>query len=528
MVRSIIGKIKLASLGLLVAAVPYLGCGSEGIPVKGNYPELTPGIKSRLEERVLELAEANSRIVEDASGLEEGDVVPFDGVPKEFLNYFIDFTQEDYVAKGISMSGLEGVTLSLCSQEEVKQVCGRAKAVGCNNGFGHITMRDDLNIAVFLSIFGHEFGHRLYFQNLELPSMANQTYSPIKLYEFSKRIGSLMIYNSFHGCYSESLEEMEPFPKMYPKGGIFAVLNLGDHEADIEQAMEYVTHTRLLAIETKVDNAVSEYGTSNPIEICFQAWESLLSSPQFASSIVNSRHGLTLSEARELAEYMRLLNYSVSRSVGSGERDDEYHRLVEEFLNLDFVSNPYFKAHAVIVLNERNYNDINELTVSGELVSGEIYGLAKGIIDANQEYPCTVEDPYECPRVVRGIMPRHVFAYYVSNYAAFNGDDEERKDESLSYAVDFITRFYPGVDFDNGDFTALAVSDQVQTNSYVPPIATQAGIYAFKSYPDVAEKLFAAAVAVKCEGQVVTYTDNRHCNEWQMVAQSYLDFIKGK
>ncbi|MFH0751991.1 MAG: hypothetical protein V1914_00135 [archaeon] len=498
------------------------------MPMKGDYPKLTPEIKMRLETEILGLIENNSRVVEDKElyGSEDSqEFVSFEGAPKEFLNYFIDFTQEAYQEKGIEMPDLQGITLSLGSTDEVHEICGEG-AIGCH-GSNHITISDEFPFEEFFRIFAHEFGHQIYSGNMEYPSEANESYSAIKLYEFSKRIGSLMVSNSFVWGSRSPFEDQTPFNRRYSKGRLFGIVNLNDNLGDVEEAMDYVAHTRLLAIEARLEDKVSEYKTDDPLDMCFEEWDKLLDSFYFLSNLRDG--GLTFPEDSEFAGYMKLLNYNNFKDGFSGNNLVEgYYGLLRQIEISSYSVNPYFKGKVVDWLTEKNYGAIDALTVEGDLVSDEIYGLARSIIDTNKDYPCTVKDPYECPVAIRGIRSPHVFAYYVSNYAAYNGDDDSRKLESLDDAVDFIERFYPDASFFTGDFTALESSIQTQTNNYVPPIATNAGIYALGYNPDLAFRLFSAAVAVDCLGHPRVYAVDKSCWEMKELAQSYLDKINAR
>lgn len=515
----------MVSIKKLAAAVSLglaLNCGSQsGVPIKRDYPELTPEIMNLLEEKILAHVENNDKVVMNVSDYDSDEhVVAFSGVPQEYINYFIGFTHKDYQSKGILMPELEDVSISILPEEDVKGICGAGDA--CYNPDSMtIVMPDSLGIIEFFSIFSHEFGHHIQPGASEYPSLANATYYAIKAYEFSNPIGSLGVDYGFKYP-SMYLDDSGALEMMYPRGALFAILNLAEQRGDIEAAMKDVVHAKDLEIETRLGKMISEYQVLAADEVYFTAWNKLLDDRAFLWEITDH---LRYHKAEEFISYMMIGNYDTFLYMfpDSGVTTIAgYYKLLESFpAGYD---NPYFKAHVVAPLTEFLHSDLISSKDSKGVSSSEVYDYAKSIIWDNWLYPCRTKDPYRCPSFMRDSRETHLNAYLYLVQGASAIYDHERRVEAQYYAKDFIGRFFPGADFESGNFDTVKTSYDV-ASAYLPPIAMNCGKFAMwdKDY-GAAKKFFSAALAATCSpNQSVSQA---YCESCKIEAAAFLDKLR--
>lgn len=492
----------MVKLRSLLAASLSLGlsCGVPGVPIDGDYPELTPKILNSLEQKVLEGVETDARVVQNTNNYPSDEpVISFSDAPREYINYFVDFTNEDYASQDISMKGLEGLEIAILPKNEVAGICGDL-SLACNTG-STIVMPDNLNIINFFTIFNHEFGHHLYGGSAEYPAIANETYGPIKSYQFSRPIGSLMLDKGLFFPSMYSADDSSPFLKPYRKGAVFSALNLLEHYGDIEAAMEDVVYSKLLEIEIRLEKKLEEYPSWNYDDVYFELWKDVLDDTAFNFELTGNTGHLRGKESHELISYLRVLDHENYLLFYNSDDvlQQEYRNLLEKFEEAHSFNNPYFRAHVVSPLTALLYHELGLHLLNSGIVSTEVSDYSKKIIEINRGYPCYVADPYECPLFMREPNSNHLDAYYFFVQGAFAAQDTNRKNESQGYVKDFIKQFFPEADFDSGNFDAIKAAEDNLASTYLPPMAVLVGKYALaeKDYDSV-EKFFRAALAANC------------------------------
>lgn len=504
-----VSRIKKAILAM-AAYMGLIGCYS-GIPAKGNYPTLTPELKQNLEERTLDLTGkvcivGNSE--DDANSKRGCQPVAFDGTPKEFLNYFVDFTQEDYAAKGIAMPGLDGVEVLLMPLEDIHDKCGDG-AEACNRRRNYLLIPDCFNLYSFFNSFTHEFGHSLFNGNLEYPSVANSMYSAIKSYEFSRPIGSILVESAFDFVHDD-LKTANAYDAKYLKAPLFSLLSLIDFNGDIEQAEDLIMHSSVLELEAKFGKLLPTLSGAQLPDRHFDAWEKLLALPGLKDQLTGGSAYLTQVEAEELIEYLRIINskwYQVNMlSPGSNqERLPEIvhlqRSLIEEYLENESFNNPYFHAKVVKTLTMHLEDDMYIEMEKNGAYTRKSYDIAKNIVDINGHYPCRQGNRFECPDFVRDYDKLHLDAYLtMARFIEWRSPTYSQKIEMVNYVKDFIGRFYPGTDFDKGDFEAIRVPRSTMPNNYLPILSYTAGRIAYIDMNDanLAIKFYEAGLMPEC------------------------------
>ncbi len=506
---------KLAVAAALSASA---ACGSElpSIDVKGNYPGLTAERLSELENKLLQNVENNDRVMLNKKhyypdmGKDNRGAVFFDDGPKEFLNYFIDFTRKDYESKGMSISSIGDLKLALVPRESIIEECGEDSAACYSSGT--IIMPDSLEFISFLSIFNHEFGHHLYGDNAEYPSMSNQMYAPIKTYEFSKPIGSLFLGNSALYPGSENFRERNPKKVMYEKGALFAALNLLDHDGNIEAAMDQVTHTKAMTINTRIQNLMDEYGGANPNAIYFDLWKRILDSYGWEYELSSETGHLSHLDNLEVTSYMELYNLHSYKIINALSEQgitpeveaiqDEYMQELSNFYDMG-IGNPYFRSHIALQLSLSLFDELSKKQIEHAPYS-ELYALMTEIIRVNEGYPCYIKDPYKCHSQMRDAKEYLTSSYsYVVNslFTDFYIHDEFLGQQ---YTKEYIEKFFNGADLAKEVYTPISDAHGSYASNYLPLMALWSGVFweDDAGNPAYAKKFYKSAIAVNCESDM--------------------------
>ncbi|MFH1637041.1 MAG: hypothetical protein ABIB71_01295 [Candidatus Woesearchaeota archaeon] len=501
------------------------GCQVSGIPFARDYPPLTEDSKALLEENVLLEEELNMGVVEDVSQYPEcdgsdGDCMPptpFTGTTQEYLNRFFDFVMDDYKAKGYSMRGKGDLEFIIVSPKGMDDHCSGASAC-YKNEQNIIVLPDDRTIMGLVGgKVNHEMGHFFYHGDNEFPAQSHEMYWPIKAYQFSKPIGSLMSWYAIPPLPQDAISDLTPGSAMYNKGQLFGIYYLGKNSGDIEKSMYNITHKLLLAqTETLLYDDVlnsQKYKDMNTTEIYFQLWDELLNNENFFEELTSDTGHLSGSDASELIDFLKMINYTRYLEIfndDEGKIDGLLQNMIE-FEGNGGYTNPYFRAKVVEGLTEglapqgdelraivRKESALNH-TVSEESLNA-YHSFNKWMIDMNSAYPCSEPNPYSCPQEMREMRFNHIYAYFrmETDLFIFNQAHHEMAVEATNYAIDFLERFYSGTDIMNEEFAPLKVS-QKETDNFVPYIAYLPAKYALDYDRELARKLFIAAVSVECK-----------------------------
>ena len=504
--RIISGAKALALAGAMSACASGLGTGLDG-----EYPPYTDARKQQVEAVLLSSVENNSRIVQGSKyGIDNNDTtrdatrpaMEFEDGPQEFAQRLYEMANDDMESKGLSTFPLQDISIQILPPKEVMKFCGE-KAAACNYK-DQIRMMDNNDFLTFLSTLFHETGHSYSPGNMEFVSQSSEMLMKLKAYQFSRPIGSMMAYTAISQVSDTPLDQREPFFAMYAKGTIFAVANLLNNNCDIEAALDHVGNSRTIITETELERKLSEMeGTLS--DKYFQMWNEVLGTDNFKYSLMNAGH-MDWNEAYELAEYLRILNYAnkyVTEDM-TDEAKEIMKALDEPFALSPYNNNPFFKSQSVYRHTKALHDDIEDiasLIVSPETYvanQGKIFDLSRKILILNSRYPCETKDPYACPILVRHKRYDHADAYYQMMMHA-GIDDTDQMEESIGYLKEFMGKFYPGTDIENGMLGPLYNTMDLELNNYFPSMALRAANYYFTSdMKEKAENFLRAAVAIAC------------------------------
>ncbi|MEA3378778.1 MAG: hypothetical protein U9Q69_04005 [Nanoarchaeota archaeon] len=494
-------KLKRSVAPLFFAATVLTGCYETAptVPLKKDYPELTDERKSELVSELKESIEDKAIIVKDETkyGKDE-NITEFSGSPQEYINRLTTFRKADNRTAGVSYPDIEDMEIAIVSKDRINRICGE-HAVACN-GQDKIYMPNDLRLRHFLPLLYHEMGHSYFFGAKEYPAVANEIYMAIKSYQFTKSIASISIFDVISGKSEVKIINQTPFYMMYVKAALYAVYNLIRHSGDIEKATDSITHSKDFIIETALAEKLAETEGENPTQKYFHLWNELLDNYNFRNYLSGERGHLSYSDANELVDFIRISNYQKHTSSFPNQQEiRETTKNLESSFLYAYYGNPFFRAHVSLTYSQKIGEDLETAKIEKGINSEEVYNLAKELIIINSNYPCSKKDPYKCPKKVRFVHAFHPKAYYQIIQSAFGMGDSTKMARSSGYAQDFIERFYPNIDFDNGQFDTLDDAVFKETNNYLPPIAFYAGtFYESRDNSEKAMLFFDAATRITC------------------------------
>ena len=492
---------KLALAGSLAGCV-----ASTSIDMGKEYPELTPERKAAIEYRMLDGIERNAKVVWSKSPesdhylIDQEPTIGFENDMHEFVYHAFKMMEDDQKKEGVNVPSINNVNLRIVPWEEMQEVCGE-QAGACNNSNNTIYMPNDNDVIGFLTTLGHEVGHTNYKGNKEFVSESSEMYSPIKIYMFSRPIGSLMLPHMFGEIPKDlNLEEKSPFNKMYLKGRMYAIHNLNYYNGNIERALNHVAHSRTIVTETELQHYMEKLSGPTLADKDFQAWNQLIDNYLLIPNLTKDGH-LTIDEASELAHYLRILNYrySVYNVTNQQKVMDDINTLNYWYLISPYAKNPNFIGEATGYLRDRLYENIARMNGDMEANKHYIFNYAKMILDFNSKYPCFEKDPYKCPWTVREIKQNHVYSYEKLISSAMAIEQPKYMGIACDYVKEYIQKFYPETAFDSADFEQIKTAQKKETNNVLAFIANMAGNYQFVSLNyNEAKKFYQAASATTC------------------------------
>ncbi len=493
------GLINTVTAGLL-AGITYIsaltGCGlalpENSVPFNGNYPKLTAESKQSLEERFLEIYEHGTVI---------SDLEDFSDLPKELFNHLEDFRNEDRKNAGTPKSDLSAVDVSVVPAENIDVFCGdnnnfdevNSSAEACYKrlpGKDRIVISGD-EIVKFSRNLSHELGHNYRSGQQEYTSVANQLFNIIKAYQFSKPIGSLLLFKPeyFHSPYTndQPFNQIDPFEQIYIRGNILALQSLLDNHGNIEQTEAKLASMNLEEMKAVAEARIDSYDQNTPFsKVINDLWDEVLAD----EAIVDKELLGYFKIAREMMKiFENDDNVEVMRNIIDSSRT---------FLQDNPAGNPYFRANVINHLNGNLLINLERKMNEGTTAE-ETSAQAEEIIILNQDYPCQETNIYTCPTSVRKIDTDVLDAYFYLLESAL--DVDELKRNALNYAHNFFNQYFPQTDFINGEFEQLANphDQQIIAVNYVPAIASMAAQIARSlGDDDTAQKFYQAALTAQC------------------------------
>lgn len=337
----------------LLILVPFLftACFRGADPAIREVPNVT---KVEEENYILMGIANNSRVVHDASNFATDEDNPqrsptrdasgfFDTPAQSFLYNLIRMDNERFAGGGYDVRGLDMVKLGIKTSKQVRNFC-RSVTSGCNIN-DYIMLTDDMSWVQFFSILFHELGHSRTWHNMEHSAKANEIHLGLMSYVYSKPIGSPLLVRIFDNLSRDPLLDNIPNDLMYARGSLFALINLIKHNGNMHEAMHFVANARHLMVETDLERKLGEL-EGTPAHMYFQLWNELLDHTNFTGYL---QRMLPYSEAMELTDYLRILNYSRNRyKLGIyQEMSSRLYELCEDFLDNPSYTNPYFRTNVL-------------------------------------------------------------------------------------------------------------------------------------------------------------------------------------
>jgi hypothetical protein len=244
---------------------------------------------------------------------------------------------------------------------------------------------------------------------------------------------------------------------------------------------------------------ISKMKVKNPNEGYFLLWQELLDSDDFLSELQGATGHLSFAEANELVHYLGILNYvkHMEDLSDKNKGESDLKILLEDFEKNSTFTNPFFRADVVTRLSADEYKKLGIYLKNKDLKHEKAHSAAKEIVRLNWHYPCWTVDPYRCPASVRSIRDMQVVAYDSLVKSALLLEDKKKIEDIPFFVIDFMHRFYPGTDFNKGDFKALE-KDQISTNNYLPALAVYAGTGYYEKDKEISKRFFTVATKVSC------------------------------
>jgi hypothetical protein len=525
MVKFLKDIVLAASLALGLNAACHI---EDTKPLKKDYTYVTNDRIKELEEKFCDDFENNRRIVQDASDFEtdsedqyrhpDREVSQFFGTHnQEIVNRVEEMAVEDHESKGYSRNIISKIKLGIKPPRKVKAICG-SKASACNFA-DYITMPDDYNNSGFIDTIFHEMGHSLNWGNMEFGSISNEAYMVFKTYQFSKAIGSLMMMHLYDYISPDVATTEKPFPLMYNRGMIYAISNFAEHNADLEEAMNHVTQNKHLILETDLEQKLNSM-EGNSSDKYFTIWNDFLDKGNLISELSKR---ITLTEANELKDFLKIINHSalLADLTNADEIREEYLRLSKNFIFNPNYTNPLFRAIVTFDITPSLISDIYQISWDKGYGSNEHFQFTKRVVDINQPYPCYEKNPYRCPPRMRIKRDDHARLYHILIDSAFNGNEITNRPIAIPYLVNFIEKFYPGTNFEEGNFQAIEEANKIYDN-ILPYLVYQIGKYEYiHGDKERAKKFWDAALKINCNSNGIMVHES-FCE----VSKDYIQTLK--
>jgi hypothetical protein len=454
-------------------ATIVISCSSyPGDPLKGEYAPLTPERKTQIERVINEKTGQDAIVVDDKYNpdFDGQEVLEFGEEPKELINHLNDFINNDKEQKGVIYPDISNITTTITSN--IAKFCG--PYAGACNGEGHIFLPySELDWIIPISF--HEIGHTIFPGSEEFPAKGNEVYMGLKLYQFSKPIGSTLIYSVINSMNSLDLSLEDPLGRMYNQGAMFGAINLLNFNGDIELATNHVAHSKTILIEAEIQDRLNQTEGETRADKYFNIWNQLLNLPEFKAELTSSTGHLSELEAEELIDYLKIINHSKYTFELTNEEEvwNKLNELRETFIHNPNYTNPYFKAR--VTLSHLNYQGREATRLSNEfgIKSDEYYNHLEDVIDLNLDYPCSEINEYTCPRFARTINTNIPHFYEASIFSALSNHTLEKDESAISRAREFLKKYYPNSDINNP--TSLNGIDQLETNHFAVEFMTYCG-----------------------------------------------------
>jgi hypothetical protein len=530
-IRKLLGAGKKAIIAGGLAAILAACASGTGIKLDQNYPELTETRKARIESQMLWNIEKDARVISgiphydprDWGKTEDRPVVQFQGPIQEWINHLSDMMEYDKDADGVSFPGIQNIRISIVPRSGIIENCG--EQAGACNGRSHIYMPDYWNIITHLAVDFHEFGHTFFPGSQEFPAKGNEVFMGLKAYQFSKPIGSLLLRTIFAGIDPTNPNDYSAFSRMYKQGAIYSIFSLNKHHGNIEAAMNDIAHSKTIVLETELQNKLDTLDGPTLGDKYMQMWKELLDKSSFFEELTGPTGHLEATEAKELIHFLKILNYE-SNYYNSSDREtanEKLHNLRHSFLkNTDF-TNPLFYAEALHYHNFFMQNEKMKIQNEHGINSKEYSDYAEEVLGFYSRFPCYELNPFTCKKEFREIRYDHINAYYDIIKSSLAQNTEQKDQVVFDQTIDYLEKFYSGLDFESGDFEALAGSSSKMTNNYAVYFSSNAGSKAImRGQMNIAEKMLTIAATIPClEGgyglpQLI-------CQNYQDYAQTFLE-----
>lgn len=521
------GRVKksLLTASSIAALSLSLGCEPtpEGVPLYGECSRPVEEISEELLKYKEEERCVSTDKVRDCSDPDDLFVIYENTAVQEHTSCLAGFITESFADEGLAYQKNKGAELVIVPAEDYPDY-------SINRGNG-VTLGDGVTIVLpnsfqtdrFYRIVNHEIGHTIQKGREEFLSIFHGHYSDFKAYQQDSEYGSFAFMQMFDYWPEEKDSNLTPYDSMYFKGAmLFPGLTL-KYGGNMEAAMDEIVHADVLKLETIVDSLRKDL-SGNLEDQYYQLWKELLSSENFRSELQSH---LNAREAEELMEFLKIRNLEIysQNFDNSHPRRSELFESAEAFALDNRFRNPFFKAYFSLLASDRLFN---QLAKKKPKDYDDRFALSGRILELLEAYPCSDKigdsetfDPYRCPQGwgemgLRDPLPIHIYAYLERLYSVLlmkENDPELKKVRSKIAAqavVDYINRFYPGANFEKGDFAALKVDKEAtdqetnedslswgqRTNNLLPHMAYFSSQWAGDKYKS--ELFLRAAVAVEC------------------------------
>lgn len=512
-------KLKKGLVGLALGLGLFTGCADyPSVPLKGNYPELTAERKADLEERVL--ADKDKIIIRDGEACPaDKECVHFSEEPRELFNYFYEFWNKEFERKNLREIDLEGIDLSIITRKELNDQCSK-KANGCyDNKTVYLTNQQSFD--VFFTNLNHEVGHD-FRGNKEFTSTSREVLSALKIYQFSRKIGSSIVKNAFpiQDYMKKEFSAINPWELMYARGFLYALVNWKNNNFDIEKALDSMTDKRYLEIVGELDTALEKIPGRTPKEKEYFIWNQILDGNKLRNKFARE---MSFQDADEFVAYLRFMN---EFWYGPASQDQQ---VFEDLLSYD--RNPFFRAEAVFNYVEFFVKEYIDLFAAKKISGDEAFAFYGRAIDLMEDYPCD-DDNYRCPQFIREATTAQIGIYYFASVAAEKTKNTAIKDRFLQDAVNFLYKYYGEV-FDLEDPESIGGMDKMMNNAVPSIIRNATNNLEWADKPaaerkmdlDLAKKLLAAAAHIRCNDYGSTFPKDV-CLNYQEKCLERLEYIR--
>ncbi len=512
--NSLLAASSIAALGL------SLGCESipEGVPLYGECSRPVKEIRDELLRYKEEERCVSTGKVRDCGNPMDLFVIYENTAVQEHTSCLADFITESFADKGLIYNKDEDAELVIVPVEDYPDYS--------TNGGEGVTLGDGVTIVIhnsfqtdrFHQIINHEIGHTVQSGKEEFLSIFHEDYSYFKTFQQDPEYGSLMFMEMFYYWPKEKNSDLTPYYGMYFKGSMLFPGLVLKHSGNMEAAMNEVVHADVLKLEIMVDDLLKDM-SGNLEDQYYLSWKELLSSENFSSELQSHLHA---DEAEELLEFLKIRNLEIygKNFDNSHPQRLELFESAEDFALNHRFSNPFFKSYFSLIASTQLFNQLAKKKPEDY---NDRFALSGRILKLLEVYPCSDKigdsetfNPYRCHKGLRDPLPVHIYAYLERLYSVIlmKENDPELKKSRAKIAVqavlDYINRFYPGVNFEKGEFDALKVDIEAtdketnekslswaqRTNNLLPYLAYFSAQWVDDKHKS--ELFLKAAVAVEC------------------------------